>query len=373
VAIAESSPRRALGPRQYDGPIIDCDVHNSWASEQDLLPYLPAEWQEYVRTTKVKAVSLHYPFAFGTNKQFDTYGPNGEPPGSSPELLREQLLDGVGVTHAILQYDVGEEMAHRNPFLAAAWARASNDWLIDRWLSFDDRLYGSVMVTTQWPEEAAREIRRIGGHDRMVEVLLADNGLGYPYGHPVYYPIYEAAEEVDLPVAVHFGAPVWGGNSQVGAGGMPMSRLDWYAVLNQPGMHHISSMLAHGVFARFPNLRFVVLEAGCNWVPWVLWQLDGQWASLKRENPQLTELPSTYFRDHVWVSTQPMEPGPKVRSQAELIASVEGLHNNICFSTDYPHWDTDSVGYVSRHFPAEWLPGMFYGNAARMHGWDPAA
>src|SRR5262245_27239719 len=116
MATIETSARRGFGRPAYDGPIIDCDVHNSWASEQDLLPYLEPEWREYVKTTKVKAVSLHYPFAFGTNKQFDTYGPNGEPPGSSRELLREQLLDGVGVTHAILQYDVGEEMAHRNPF-----------------------------------------------------------------------------------------------------------------------------------------------------------------------------------------------------------------------------------------------------------------
>ncbi|MFR9805278.1 amidohydrolase family protein [Pseudonocardia sp. RS010] len=358
---------------RYTGPIVDCDVHHSWSSQEELIPYIAPEWRDYLRSAPVKAQSMHYPFAFGTNKQLDSYGPNGELPGTSYEVLRDQLLDGIGVTHAVLQYDVGEEMAHRNPFLAAAVSRAANDWCIDQWLSRDDRLHGAVLVTSQWPEAAAEEIRRIGRHERMVEVLLADNGIGMPYGHPVYYPIYEAAQEMNLPVAVHFGSPVWGGPALPTSGGLPMNRMEWYTLLNQPGMHQVTSLLAHGVFERFPELRFAVLEASCNWAPWVLWQLDGQFETLRRENPYLNALPSTYLHDHLWISTQPLEPGPRPSSQADLLQTAEGLRYNICFATDYPHWDTDTVDYVSRRFPQDWLPDLFYGNAARMFGWTGSA
>jgi uncharacterized protein len=233
-------------------------------------------------------------------------------------------------------------------------------------------LYGAVLVTTQWPLNAAAEIRRVGGHERMVEVLLADNGLGHPYGHPVYDPIYDAAQELGLPVAVHFGSPIWGGPSQIAAGGMPMNRFEYYAVLNQAGQHQVASLLAHGTFERFPGLRVVILETGVNWFPFVLWQIDGQYAALKRENPRLTELPSSYARRHLRLSTQPMEPGPRIKDQAELLGAVDGIEDMILFATDYPHWDTDTIGHVSRQFPADWLPRIFHDNAAALFGWASA-
>jgi predicted TIM-barrel fold metal-dependent hydrolase len=151
---------------------------------------------------------------------------------------------------------------------------------------------------------------------------------------------------------------------------MPMNRLEYYGVLNQPGMHHLASFLAHGVFDRFPGLRVLVLETGLNWFPWIVWQLDGHFETLRRENPWLSERPSTYLRRHVRLSTQRMEPGRRPMDQAELLGAVDGIEEMIVFSTDYPHWDADQIDYVSRHFPREWLPALFHDNALALFGWD---
>jgi len=55
----------------------------------------------------------------------------------------------------------------------------------------DPRLRGSIAVATQDPEAAATEIRRVGGHPGVVQVLLLDTNAREWYGL--------AAREVEAP------------------------------------------------------------------------------------------------------------------------------------------------------------------------------
>ncbi len=40
--------RPGVSATRYRGRVIDCDVHHGWATPDDLLPYLPAAWREFV-------------------------------------------------------------------------------------------------------------------------------------------------------------------------------------------------------------------------------------------------------------------------------------------------------------------------------------
>jgi predicted TIM-barrel fold metal-dependent hydrolase len=51
--------------------------------------------------------------------------------------------------------------------------------------------------------DAAREIRKYAKEPGMVGVFLPCAGLERLWGHRQYDPIYEAAEEADLPVLLH--------------------------------------------------------------------------------------------------------------------------------------------------------------------------
>jgi uncharacterized protein len=350
----------------YDGPIVDCDVHHHWRDPEDVIAYLPREWREHARGGVVRLAppSMHYPFPFATNKRLDSFGEDGAPPGSDYRLLREQLLDRVNIVEAILTFDVGEEASQANPYFAQALCRAANDWSIDHWLSgLDDRLRGALLVSCQLPEEAAAEIRRIGHHPALSVVLVPDGGLGQPLGHPIYHPVYAAAAEYGLPIAIHFGAALWGGLAHMSAAGLPLNRVEYYSLLNQAGMHHLSSFITHGVFDRFPTLRLIMLETGFTWVPSLFWRLDGAYDALRREGAPLRRLPSEYLTDHVRVSTQPFEPGPRPNQLAELLLALPAMEHVLCFSSDYPHWDTDEVDYLARQLPAGWLPAVFHDNA----------
>ena len=69
------------------------------------------------------------------------------------------------------------------------------------WLSADDRFRGNLVVGPQDPALAAKEIRRAGADQRFVAVLLPLTNILMGQRH--YYPIYEAAAELGLPITVH--------------------------------------------------------------------------------------------------------------------------------------------------------------------------
>jgi predicted TIM-barrel fold metal-dependent hydrolase len=353
----------------YDGPIIDVDVHHRWKSDAELLGYLAPHWRDLMvhehgnwPIDAPNAPLFHH--VGGSQKRRDSY-PEVGPPGSDYELLCEQWLDPYPVELALFTFDIGTSSGLPNPYLSTALCQAANDWAIDQWLSRGDpRLGGAILVPTQLPNDGADEIRRLGEDERFVAALLVHNGLGEPFGHPVYHPIYAAAAECGLPIVIHLGGDSWTHTTHMSAGGMPTSRFEYHTVANHGAMLHLASFITHGVFERFPSLRLLVVETGVAWVPWLFWGLDGQYASLRRESQFVRRLPSEYLRDHVKISTQPLEDPPRHAQLIQLLEAFGGMEDILAFSSDYPHWDADDPRYISRVIPPAWARKVFYENAA---------
>jgi uncharacterized protein len=353
--------------------LVDSDVHHTWPDGSQLLDYLPREWREYAEagSPQLRPPTVMYPQIGGVNKRVDTFGPEGELPGSVRERMQTQLLDPFEVEAAILSYDFGNEPSHFNPFFSSAVASAANDWTIDTWLTDDEpRLFAGALCPSQLPEEAAKEIRRVGTHPRIVSVLLCSDGLGLPFGHPAYDPIYEAALEVGLPISIHVGNEVHR-ISHYTAGGVPSMRLEAHSLMLQPLQHYVTSMLVYGLFERYPELRVGIIEGGVSWVPWLLLRLDAVAPQLRRETPWLRREPSEYARDHLSFSTQPFDAGPNRDGLIELLAGVEGIERMLMFSSDYPHWDADDPLYLRRVLPEEWHGPVFGGNARGYYNLPP--
>ena len=349
------------------GGMIDCDVHHRWKTAEELTAYLSPRWRAYVEDAGISLGSLGvaYPHIHGVNKRIDSFPPDGSEPGSDYETLRIQLLDGLGVDHAILGYDIGSEAGAPNPYLGVDIARAANDWSLDKWLSRgDDRLYGAILVSAQLPSEAAREIRRVAVHERMVEVRLVADPLGLPFGHPIFEPIFEAAAEVGLPVGIHLGSA---DSTRTAATSLPATRFEYHTLAGQGLMTHLASILAHGVLDRFPTLKVVIIEGGVAWLPWLLRSLDAQWANLRREVPTIRRLPSQAMRESVRLTTQPLELSPLPHQLVELLETVPGIDDLLCFASDYPHWDADDPRAIAKLLPPAWTDKLFRDNALNIY------
>ena len=299
----------------------------------------------------------------------DAIPPGGGTPGSDYEFMRTQLLDRYDVEYAILGGDEGIEVSTlANPHLASALARAANDWMVQEWLPIDARLKGSVVVAPQDPSGAAEEIRRIGGHPDMVQVIVS-SGSQRPYGDPVYWPMFHAAAEMGLPVAAHLGGQ-GGVNANPTGTGPPSFFWEAHALLCETGMGHVASLIAHGVFEKLPTLRFVLIECGVAWLPAILWRLDADWKALLKETPWLDRLPSEVAREHIRLTTQPLEQPKDIRHLWSALEAIDG-ERTLLFATDYPHWDFDDPERV--RIPAAWRDRVLRENARELYRLPPPA
>jgi len=313
---------------------------------------------------------LYHPGPRGLTNRIDAIPESGVA-GSDYETLKQQLLDPYSIEMAVLSFNSGFEVALPNVELSTECARAANRWSAERWLSRDDRrLFGSILMPTQQPEAAAAEIRQWADHPRMVEALLVVNGLGLPFGHPAYHPIYQAAAETGMPIGVHIGGDVnlQGTWTHVSAGGICTTRMERHVVQTQALWHYLLSLLVHGVFEKYPALHVVLKETGVAWLPGLIAELDRIEPQLRAESSWIRKRPSDYIRDHIRVTTHPIDDLGGRGRLTELLESVGWMEEILAFSSDYPHHDTDDPGFAARQFPDEWLPRIFYDNAAALYG-----
>jgi predicted TIM-barrel fold metal-dependent hydrolase len=196
----------------------------------------------------------------------------------------------------------------------------------------------------------------------MVQVLVS-SGAQRPYGDPFYHPIWEAAAEMDLPIAAHLGGQ-GGVNSNPTGTGPPTFFWEAHSMLAESGMGHVASMIAHGVFEKWPNLTFVLIECGVAWLPGILWRLDADYRALRKETPWLRRLPSEYARDHIRLTTQPLESPPNKQHLWSLLEAIDGQHT-LLFATDYPHWDFDDPTMLN--IPPAWRDDVFDRNARKVY------
>jgi uncharacterized protein len=347
--------------------IADCDIHPARATKTELYPFLAKCWQEHLETYEKHAYQgmmegPPYPKAQPNASRRDAYPPEGGPQGSSLSFMQKQHLDPNNVVLGVLNpLQTGQGI--RNQDLAAAICSAINDWQIEKWTSKDSRLKGSVVVANEDGQAAAAEIRKRAGDPNFVQVLLLSRNVE-PLGQRRYWPIYQAAEEVGLPVGVHaFG---FGGNP-ITASGWPSYYIEEMVGHSQCQQTALASLVLEGVFERHPKLNMIMIEAGFGWTPSLAWRLDKVWQRLRGEVPHVKRPPSEYIRDHIYWTTQPMEDPERRQDLFDVIDWIGW--DKLLFATDYPHWDFDEPSRVLPPGVSDDNRAAFYlGNARKVYG-----
>ena len=310
-------------------PIIDCDVHPAPNEDAPLSEYYPDEIRLAVEQKQDSRPSHGYANPWGVQRR--------DVERADLEAIRRDLLDRYGIAYGVLApggLSIG--LVHAVP-VANGLARAFNDWLIAEYLDRDERLLGSVSINSSDPTDAAREIHRVGGHPRMVQVCVSGESEAL-YGHPMYEPIMAACEEEKLVFAMHPGAE--GTVSPSTPVGRPRSYCEWHSSISLTFQAQIMNIVFEGVFERHPNLSVLSIEAGISWIGHLMWRMDKNFKALRSTLPWLKRLPSEYILDHVRLATQPLEePG----GAGDFRKLFELLHaeRTLCYSSDYPHWDFD--------------------------------
>jgi predicted TIM-barrel fold metal-dependent hydrolase len=222
-----------------------------------------------------------------------------------------------------------------SPPLATALGSAYNRWMADA-VGGHDRLRWAAVVNLDDVGAAVNQVheaRTLGAAAIMVLGTAGDRLLD----DPVFLPFFEAVAAEDLTLAVH-----------VGWACPPLSNLyvDLYTSTVIPFLAPVlmgfAAMLGGGILDRFPNLRVAFLEAGCEWVHFMVHRLDHRFqftTKMARIIPQTAPRaacpPAEYLRrGNVYVSTEVEDVLlPQV---IELIGE-----EHLIFGSDMPHGDRE--------------------------------
>jgi len=292
---------------------------------------------------------------------------NGRSRGDDYEVLKEVHLDLWNVDKALLTGSgTYGACVIPDPDYAAALCRAFNDWTLEHWAARDDRFLVAATISTGDPQKAVEEIHRLGDNPR-VRAIMLPTGNRMPYGNRFYHPIWQACEEHGLVVGIHPGSEGAGMAGSPTGVGYPTYYIETRMARPQMAMAHAVSLIAEGVFEKFPRLKFLFDEVDQFWAVGLMWHMDADWKSLREQTPWVKRLPSEYFVDHIRIGSQPMLE-PDTDEQFWMMLDAMHAERTLVYSSDWPHWDWDDPATTFPKLPERLHRRVFAENAREMFG-----
>ena len=258
--------------------------------------------------------------------------------GWDPEA-RLADMDAEGIAQAVLFPTTGLFFAGiDDAALETALCRAYNDWLFDYAAADRSRLIGVATIPQHDVDAAIAEARRAVDDLGARGIMVRPNPIaGRPLHHPIYEPLWAAAAELDVPVAIHEGTTL----NVVQSGHDRFEDFAYRHACSHPHEQQIAclSFTCAGILERHPDLRVVFLESGCGWIAWWLERLDEHMEEWEHATTAPPLPPSEYFARQCFISTEPNE------HTLPAVVSLLGA-DNIVFASDYPHPDAIFPGAV---------------------------
>jgi predicted TIM-barrel fold metal-dependent hydrolase len=267
-----------------------------------------------------------------------------DPAMESPDLRLAQL-DQQNVEACFLFSNAAGLVAEHfiddeDLYYATSWAYLK--WLREEWgFARDNRLFPAPIFSLRNPARTAEQLDWFYEHGGRVVSMVCGPGYGRSPAHSDFDPIWSRINAANGVVAYHINeAPPEYKRIRSAQWGEPehpsfftQSAWQWYwAYGDVPAQETFSSLIYGNLFGRFPNLKVVSAEHGCEWLPLFIRKID-KMRGMGRNGPwlngQLTERPSEIFRRHFQVV-------PFWEDDLDFVISQVGS-DNILGGSDFPH------------------------------------
>jgi uncharacterized protein len=386
-----------------DIKVIDVDAH--WSEPEDLwTSRAPAKYRDRVPQVGVVdgqvswVIDGDHPIGLGASAscmfdktgrptdglEFTSWRIDDVLPAAYSVKDRLALMDEAHVHAQILYPNVigfgGQNTAHVDPELRLVSTQIYNDAMIEVQEESGDRLL--PMATLPWwdVELAVKETERAHANG-----LRGININSDPHSHKgidgeqlpdlsgeYWNPLWEACESLDMPINFHIGASDvsmdW-----IGTAGWPSLSVNHKSGIAGTMMfidngRVMGNLIYSGLLDRYPKLKFVSVESGVGWIPFILESLDHQFKSLVSQS-NLEHKPSDYFRRNFYACFWFEQ-----RDLSHLLEQV-GI-DNCMFETDFPHvvcLHPDPMSQVEQGLAGldpEAREKVMSGNAARVYRLD---
>ena len=252
---------------------------------------------------------------------------------------RVKMMDASNIHAQIIYPNVlgfgGQNGKNADEALRIASIEIFNDAMAEMQVDSGGRIYPMALIPWWEVKKAVAEVRRAHAMGLRGININSDphlHGLP-PLGDRYWDPLWEACTELEMPVNFHIGASD--------------SAQDWYGMQAWPGgsadlqfalsssmiffsnARVMANIIFSGILDRHPTIKFVSVESGLGWVPFLLESLEYQLAE-NAGNAKLALTPSEYFHRNMYASFW-----FERRNLGEMVRQV-GV-DNVMFETDFPH------------------------------------
>jgi predicted TIM-barrel fold metal-dependent hydrolase len=302
-------------------------------------------------------------------------------PGAYRASDRLAYMDEAGIWAQLLYPNVGgfgseKFLRLQDGALKLLCVSTYNDFLLE-WSSADHRRLLPIVATPYWDIDATvHEIQRcIPLGARGILFTGEPQRFGLPLlGAPHWDPLWDLAQDANLPIHFHIGnagiSLEESNPARYQYHGAPGSQAYTAISLFMKNGVQCSDLLTSGVLNRYPALKFVSVESGIGWLPFMLEATDYSWLGAFRPGRERTKedvLPSELFRQSVYVTYWFESVAPKHFLDVIPV-------DNVLFETDFPH-TTCLFGNIKEtiesglgHVDPGVRRKILWANAARLYG-----
>lgn len=322
-------------------PVIDADCHvieteRTWEymeeSERHLRPQLFIPKNEEERGVAYwhvdgRYLHQHQDNLFGVP---DTVGASGRGQVSQTSRESRELtnlgqrlshMDELGVDIQMLYPSFFVHIMTNKDDIDLATCRSYNRWLAEIWKQSENRLRWAVVPPLLTMDKALEELH-FGKENGACGVYMRTTERDRLLTDPYFYPIYEEASKLDMPITVHDGE----GNLAMRDLFSRGSGLFKFKMTMAACFH---DLLDQRLPDKFPDLRWGFMESSASWVPWVINDLDNR---LAKTGGHVS--PDIMKENRLYVECL-------TRDDLPYVLKFSG-EDNLVLGSDYGHADTSA-------------------------------
>ena len=256
--------------------------------------------------------------------------------------------------------------------LLSAIFRGYNDWLADFCKPYPQRLKGLAMINVDDIREGVAELERCAKMG-LVGAMIPTGPLEHRYDHPMYEPLWAAAQDLQMPLSLHAGCIR--AKERMPEHLAIQMNFDRVTFVNTAEFHMRDSLAAiifSGVLERYPKLRLGAVEQEVAWAPYFIRKMNdaytdrvvGQTGYRFRGNA----LPGDFWRSNVFMSFQEDDLGIQLRHHVGV--------DNLLWGSDYPHGEStfpksrEIVDRILQDVPEDEKAKIAGENCAKLYGFN---
>ena len=242
---------------------------------------------------------------------------------------RLRAMDAMGTHMQVIYPTLFIVEVTQRPEVSLALRRSYNRWIANRCDESGGRLRWVCLPPLMTMDETLEELRFAKDHGACGVMKKGDLEAGKWPADPYFFPLYEEAERLNMPICFHTatGTPDRPSMKEVSLGQFMRSQLS--------AIHAFHTLIRHEIPSKFPKLRFGIVEANSSWIPYAAYELKRR---LKRLGGGSTfGTPQYEFQTELLKANRMYVTCPVVEDLPSIMKFAG--EDNLMIGSDYTHAD----------------------------------